>query len=167
MHPAYLHEYFDEKFWSVDQIEERSAKLQELLTNNSISQTDQDHIIFIIKHVGYGKSLERGTDFPYTPEFQIVEDADRLDAIGAIGIARTFAYGGKKGRPLYDPDIAVRNLHNDKQYRKEKNTSLNHFYEKLLLLKDLMHTQTGKILAQPRHEYMQQFVTQFLNEWNE
>ncbi|HMT01040.1 MAG TPA: HD domain-containing protein [Candidatus Absconditabacterales bacterium] len=164
---AYLHEYFDEKFWNKDQLETRAVALDIFLAEIGITPDDHEHIIHIIKHVGYGKSLTRSNDFPYTIEFQIVEDADRLDAIGAIAIARTFAYGGKKGRSIYDPNIPIKKIENDEQYRDGNSPSLNHFWEKLLLLKDLMHTETAKKIAQSRHDYMNNFVNQFLKEWNE
>ena len=96
----------------------------------------------------------------------IVQDADRLDAIGAIGIARTFNYGGFKNRPLYNPNIAP-NLHMSKEeYKNSQAPTLNHFYEKLLLLKDKMNTETGKQIAQERHLFMEKFLSQFYAEWD-
>lgn len=164
---AYLHEYFDEKFWNKGQLETRAIALDIFLTEIGVTADDHKHIIHIAKNVWYGKSLTRSSDFPYTIEFQIVEDADRLDAIGAIAIARTFAYGGKKWRSIYDPTIPVKKIENDEQYRDGNSPSLNHFWEKLLLLKDLMHTETAKKIAQSRHDYMNDFVSQFLKERNE
>ena len=101
-----------------------------------------------------------------TLEGQIVQDADRLDAIGAIGIARAFAYGGVKGRLIYDPDEQPHTHHSAESYLRSQGTSVNHFYEKLLLLKDRMQTATGRALAEPRHQYMEEFLKQFLAEWD-
>lgn len=101
-----------------------------------------------------------------TLEGQCVQDADRLDAIGAIGIARCFAYGGHAGRLLHDPDEAPVLHQTAAAYKDSKGASLNHFYEKLLLLKDRMNTPTGRALAEPRHRFMEDFVAQFLEEWN-
>ena len=164
---AYLHEYFDEKFFDASQLWEREEKLIVLLDMIEVTKDDQKHILHIIKNVWYGKSLERNKDFKYTTEFKIVEDADRLEAIWAIAIARMFAYGWTKGRPIYDPNITKGVIGNDSEYRNnsENNTSFNHFYEKLLLLKDLMHTKSWRELAIPRHEYMEGYMKMFLEEW--
>ena len=101
-----------------------------------------------------------------TLEGQIVQDADRLDAIGAIGIARAFAYGGAKGRLIYDPEEKPCAHHTAESYLRSQGTSINHFYEKLLLLKDRMHTATGRELAEARHCFMESFLHQFFAEWN-
>ncbi len=100
-----------------------------------------------------------------TLEGQVVQDADRLDAIGAIGIARTFAYGGSKGQPMHEPDLAPQFHQTMEQYRTSRTSSINHFHEKLLLLKDLLNTEPAKIMAQGRHDYMVQFIEQFEQEW--
>lgn len=99
-------------------------------------------------------------------ELQILRDADRLDAIGAIGIARTFHFGGFKNQALYDPDIPVRKNMSSEEYRMGKSSTINHFYEKLLLLKDGMYTATGRDIAAKRHQFMEQFLDQFFNEWS-
>jgi len=101
-----------------------------------------------------------------TIEGKVVQDADRLDAIGAIGIARAFAYGGYKEREIYNPNIMPLKYKDFKQYKDSVDTSVNHFYEKLLLLKDLMNTESGKYLAEKRHEFMEIYLEQFFREWN-
>jgi uncharacterized protein len=113
-------------------------------------------------------SFKGGTTVSYqeTIEGRVVQDADRLDAIGAIGIARTFAYGGYKGREIYSPDIKPEIYKSFEEYKNSEGTTINHFYEKLLLLKDLMNTETGKFLANKRHEFMESYLEQFFKEWD-
>ncbi|UCE92956.1 MAG: phosphohydrolase, partial [Flavobacteriaceae bacterium] len=120
----------------------------------------------IIKYVSFKSSLEDKSENTFeSPELKIIQDADRLDAIGAIGIARAFNYGGFKNRALYDPEIdPVLNM--DKEsYKKSKAPTINHFYEKLLLLKDMMNTDTGRNLAEERHQFMELYLKQFYQEW--
>jgi uncharacterized protein len=105
-------------------------------------------VFFVIENVGFGKSLERGVDFSMIPELEIVEDADRLDAIGAIAIARTFSYGGKHKRPIYDPSLPIAEIQDQESYRKGTESSFHHFFEKLLKLKGLLHTESAKKLAE-------------------
>lgn len=160
-----LHESLDEKFF--ENIEKRKEDIERFLTTLDVSNKQKKDILFIIENVGFWKSLERNDDFQWSKEFQIVEDADRLEAIWAIAIARMFSYGWKKRRPLYDPAIKPVSLDNKQDYytNADKNTSFNHFYEKLLLLKDMMHTESAKKIAEPRHKFMELYIEEFLAEW--
>ena len=121
----------------------------------------------IIRFVSFKSSLDPDTANKFqSNELSVIQDADRLDAIGAIGIARAFNYGGFKNRALYNP-LIVPNLDQDKEtYKKSTAPTINHFYEKLLLLKDKMNTSTGREIAKKRHEFMEQYLQQFYNEWN-
>jgi len=121
-------------------------------------------VIDIIDNISYkGGNFEKKFT---SNELDIVQDADRLDALGAIGIARAFNYGGFKNRTLYNPEIAPNLSMSKDEYKKNDSPTLNHFYEKLLLLKDLMNTQTGKQIALERHRYMENFLAQFYAEWD-
>ena len=122
------------------------------------------HVIAIIENISFkGGNFEKKFN---SKELEIVQDADRLDAIGAIGIARTFNYGGFKNRPLYNPNIQPNMNMNKEEYKNSESPTLNHFYEKLLLLKDKMNTETGKKIAQKRHNFMVTFLSQFYAEWD-
>ena len=114
--------------------------------------------------MSYSKSLERKRS-KRSLEFQIVQDADRLDALGAVGIGRAFAYGGSRGRLMYDPTKPITSFSNTKEYRSAVTSTLHHFDEKLFLLKDLLNTKEAKKIAQERHGYMKAFKKQFLLEW--
>jgi len=132
----------------------------------TVDQERIDHVVKIIENISFKSSLGTTEERFSSPELLVVQDADRLDAIGAIGIARAFNYGGFKNRLLYDPEIAP-DLHMDKEtYKKSTTPTINHFYEKLLLLKDKMNTETGKKLAASRHRFMQSYLDQFYKEWN-
>lgn len=157
---ALLHDIPDEKL--NDTVEKGKAKLDTFLQTIMLSNEEQSHIIQIIDSISYkgGRKTELES-----VEAKIVQDADRLDAIGAIGIARTFAYGGKKGQLIYDPNIQVRKEMSEIEYRKGKSTSIHHFYEKLLKLKDLLNTDVAKRMAESRHQSMVQFLEQFYREW--
>jgi uncharacterized protein len=159
---ALLHDIADWKFHNGDDTVGPHVA-GEMLAQHGVAEDIIEKVKQIISEVSFKSAGEAKR--PATLEGQVVQDADRLDALGAIGIARTFAYGGYKGRPLYDPAIKPV-LHATREERvREKNHTINHFYEKLLLLKDLMNTQTGRELAQERHEYMEEFLKQFYKEW--
>lgn len=160
---ALLHDIADSKFHGGDEsIGPKTART--FLESQHTDEATIDHVVKIIENISFkgGK-----TDRTFSSlELDIVQDADRLDAIGAIGIARTFNYGGFKNRPLYDPAIAP-NLHMTKEeYKASQTPTLNHFYEKLLLLKDRMNTATGKKMAEDRHRFMEVFLAQFYAEWD-
>ena len=158
---ALLHDIADSKFYNGD--ETIGPKLaREFLESENVDEATIQHVIDIIENISF-KGGNTTKTF-YSMELNIVQDADRLDAIGAIGIARTFNYGGFKNRPLYNPNIAP-NLHmNKEEYKNSQAPTLNHFYEKLLLLKDKMNTETGKEIAHERHRYMEGFLSQFYAE---
>ncbi len=159
---ALLHDIADSKFHNGD--ETIGPKLaREFLESQKASEEVISHVVNIIENISFkGGNFEKKFT---SNELDIVQDADRLDALGAIGIARTFNYGGFKNRPLYLPNIAP-NLHMTKEeYKNSEAPTLNHFYEKLLLLKDKMNTETGKKIALERHKFMENFLSQFYAEW--
>lgn len=129
-------------------------------------ELDQEVINKIVEIIGSISFKGGQNTVLLSNEAEIVQDADRLDAIGAIGIARTFAYGGKMGQALFDPNIQVRDVMTEEEYRKGKSSSIHHFYEKLLKLKDRLNTHTAKELAETRHQFMESFLEEFYNEWN-
>jgi len=161
---ALLHDIADPKFHDGD--ESIGPRLSEqFLTSMAVDTKSIRHVITIIKNMSFKNSFENNDQKFTSKELQVVQDADRLDAIGAIGIARAFNYGGFKNRALYDPDIAP-NLHMTKEeYKNSSAPTINHFYEKLLLLKDKMNTTTGRKIAEKRHEYMLGYLEQFYGEW--
>ncbi len=159
---ALLHDIADAKFHNNDEtIGPKMAR--KFLTSLAVSETVIEHVENIILHISFkgGNEARKFTSI----ELDIVQDADRLDAIGAVGIARTFNYGGFKNRALYNPDIAPNLYMTKEEYRNSKAPTINHFYEKLLLLKDRMNTPTGKKIAQKRHLFMEQYLEQFYKEW--
>ena len=162
---ALLHDIADPKFYNGDEtIGPKMA--QEFLKQQNIDSNIINHIINIIKHISYKNSLDKNATKFTSKELEVVQDADRLDAIGAIGIARCFNYGGFKNRTLYNPQI-VPNLNMTKEeYKNSTAPTINHFYEKLLLLKNQMNTNSGKKIAEERHTYMEGFLKQFYDEWN-
>ena len=161
---ALLHDIADPKFYDGD--ESVGPKMaRDFLISQQVDNLLIDHVVNIIQHMSFKNSLDKSATAFSSKELQVVQDADRLDAIGAIGIARAFNYGGFKNRPLYDPSIPPNLTMTKEEYKKSQAPTINHFYEKLLLLKDNMNTETGKRLALERHEFMQGFLKQFYNEW--
>lgn len=160
---ALLHDISDAKFNGGDE-QEGGRLASSFLSGHGLKSEMVEHIGQIIQHVSFRGGFPQ--DQINTIEFQIVQDADRLDAMGAIGIARAFHYGGYKNRPIYDPEIPLRKYRDSSTYHQSDAPTINHFYEKLLKLKDLMNTGTGKALAEERHEFMVQFLEQFFREWD-
>lgn len=160
---ALLHDIADWKFHDGDG-KAGGIKARHWLASKSVEPETINHVCMIIDTVSYkGAAVENKMS---TLEGEIVQDADRLDALGAIGIARTFAYGGHAGRSMYEPHIKPTLHASFEDYKKSKSHTINHFYEKLLLLKDRLNTQSARSLAQARHDYMQKFLEQFYLEWN-
>ncbi len=159
---ALLHDIADAKFHDGDEnIGPQKARL--FFESLSVKNNIIEHVENIIKHISF-----KGGNFKssfHSKELQIVQDADRLDAIGAIGIARAFNYGGFKNREIYNPLIKPALQMGKEAYKKSSAPTINHFYEKLLLLKDRMNTETGKKLAEERHLFMEIFLEQFYKEW--
>lgn len=160
---ALLHDIADWKFHNGDELAGGRVAEKWLLDCN-VNKDIITEVVHIVNHISYKGANTKVSDMSI--EGKIVQDADRLDAIGAIGIARTFAYGGSKNRPMYEPDIKPI-LHNSfEEYKNSVNPTINHFYEKLLLLKDRMNTQTAKSIAESRHLFMENYLKQFYDEWN-
>ena len=159
---ALLHDIADSKFHDGDEtIGPKTART--FLESENVFEETINHVINIIENISFkGGNFENKFS---SKELEIVQDADRLDAIGAIGIARTFNYGGFKNRALYNPSIAPNLNMSKEEYKNSDAPTLNHFYEKLLLLKDKMNTATGKKIALERHKYMENFLSQFYAEW--
>ncbi len=166
---ALLHDIADAKFHNGDEeIGPRTART--FLESLAVENPTIEHVENIIKHISFSKGIpkEKGGNFDKTfhsRELAIVQDADRLDAIGAIGVARTFNYGGFKNREMYNPNIPPNFSLSKEAYKASDAPTINHFYEKLLLLKDHMNTETGKKMAEQRHAFMQAFLEQFYAEW--
>ncbi|WP_027879196.1 HD domain-containing protein [Mesoflavibacter zeaxanthinifaciens] len=161
---ALLHDIADSKFNNGD--DTIGPKIAgEFLMKQNVSTEVINHVIKIIENVSFSSNIDNASAFK-SKELEVIQDADRLDALGAIGIARTFNYGGFKNRALYNPDIKPNlNLTKD-EYKKSTAPTINHFYEKLLLLKDKMNTKTGRKIAEERHNYMVDFLKQFYAEWH-
>ncbi|EEI93793.1 HD domain protein [Sphingobacterium spiritivorum ATCC 33300] len=159
---ALLHDIADSKFHNGDEtIGPRIAG--EFLSSEGVDPTVVEQVQAIILNMSFKASL--GERNFHSKELEIVQDADRLDAIGAIGIARAFTYGGFKNREIHNPNIPVMENMDKEAYKKTTAPTINHFYEKLLLLKDKMNTPTAKKMAEGRHQYMEQFLEQFYAEW--
>lgn len=163
---ALLHDIADAKFNDGD--ETIGPEMAEnFLAELKVKKRTIGHVVKIIKNMSFKDSLQktRGRKFR-SKELEVVQDADRLDAMGAIGIARAFNYGGFKNREIYNPEIAPNLKMTKKEYKNSTTPTINHFYEKLLLLKDKMNTDTGKRLAEERHRYMMEYLKQFYREWD-
>jgi uncharacterized protein len=161
---ALLHDIADPKFHNGnEQIGPQTAR--DFLETQQVSHETTAHVVNIIRHMSFKNSLEQDGETFTSKEMDIVQDADRLDAIGAIGIARAFNYGGFKNRELYNPNVPPNLNMTKEEYKKSKAPTINHFYEKLLLLKDGMRTPTGKKLAEKRHQFMLDYLEQFYKEW--
>ena len=160
---ALLHDIADAKFHAGDE-EIGPLKAETLLKSLQVDPVVVKHVVQIVRNI----SFKGGNNIPgfSSPELQVVQDADRLDALGAIGIARAFHYGGYKNRPLYNPDIKPNLKMTREEYKNSEAPTINHFYEKLLLLKDRMNTPTARSLAVCRHTFMEQFLEEFEREWN-
>jgi uncharacterized protein len=157
---ALLHDIPDHKL--NNEVEGRKSVI-DFLKTQKVTEDDIRHIIKIIDEISF-KGSEVKSDMQ-SIEGKVVQDADRLDAIGAIGIARVFAYGGHKGQAMHNPVLKPQQHHSFDHYKSAETTSINHFYEKLLLLKDRMNTETGKKLAEERHRFMLQYLDRFFDEW--
>ena len=160
---ALLHDIADPKF------HDGNENLALEISRNFLEQENMDEeiieqVLFVIKNISFKNRNEAPKELPI--ELKIVQDADRLDAIGAIGIARTFNFGGFKNNLMYDPELPPKLNMSKEEYKKSNGTTINHFYEKLLLLKDLMNTETAKNIAQERHDFMLKFLDEFYKEWN-
>lgn len=159
---GYLHDTIDEKVCADP--EKVVNEIKQLLPKAGFSEFETKDILFSIQHLSFSKNIEHHYQLPLTGQY--VQDADRIESLGAIGIARAFTYGGKHGNLIYDPEIKPVELVSHDQYRQHKETTINHFYEKLFHLADLMNTPGGKKEAQRRTDYMKDFVREFLDEWN-
>lgn len=160
---ALLHDIADSKFYDGDETV-GPKKARAFLMSQQVSEDTIIHIENIINNISF-----KGGNFKQSftsPELNVIQDADRLDAIGAVGVARCFNYGGFKNRELYNPEIPPNLKMTKEEYKKSTAPTINHFYEKLLLLKDKMNTTTGKKIAEQRHAYMEGFLDQFYKEWN-
>ncbi|MEI6173969.1 MAG: HD domain-containing protein [Bacteroidota bacterium] len=160
---ALLHDIADSKFHGGDEII-GATKARAFLTTLGVEEHTIGHIIQIIQNISF-----KGGNFTpgfFSPELAVIQDADRLDALGAIGIARTFNYGGFKGREMYNPSIKPAIGMTRDQYKNSDAPTINHFYEKLLLLKDRMNTASGRNMAEQRHQFMLAYLEQFYREWD-
>jgi uncharacterized protein len=140
--------------------------LGEFLDGCGLDPGTRSRLEDILERVSFGSELNTPAASPKSPELQAVQDADRLDAIGALGIARAFAYGGSKGQAMHDPDLPPRQGMDQAAYRSGKSTSVNHFHEKLFKLKDRLNTAAGKAMAEERHRFMAAFLDRFMAEWD-
>lgn len=159
---GYLHDTIDEKV--CDNPDKVIAEIKELLPEVGFTDLEVWDILFTIQHMSFSTNIEHHYHLPLSGQY--VQDADRLESLGAMGIARAFTYGGKHGNKIYDPEIKPEKLVSHDQYRNHVETTINHFYEKLFHLADTMNTPAMKKEANRRTEYMHNFVQEFMNEWN-
>lgn len=160
---ALMHDLYDYKFYKGDSTKALKDTLKKLEVYDDISQNDIENIVYNCANLGFSSNFVEKKELSL--EGKIVQDADRLDALGAIGIARTFCYGGKVGRLMYDPEN--NELVNESEYKQNgSRTSISHFYDKLLKIKDMMNTDTARNIAEERHKYLKGFLQEFLDEWN-
>lgn len=160
---ALLHDIADWKFNEGDE-KAGGREARKWLQGLKVDEAVIRQVCYIIDNISFkGAGVKNAME---TIEGKIVQDADRLDAIGAVGIARTFAYGGNKNREMYNPEVKPVLHQSFEEYKKSESHTINHFYEKLLLLKDMMNTERGKVIAKGRHKYMEGFLEQFYGEWN-
>jgi len=160
---ALLHDIADSKFHNGNE-DIGAKKAGEFLASLNVEEKIINHVENIINNISFkgGKHIQKFK----SAELDVIQDADRLDALGAIGIARTFNYGGYKNREIYNPNIKANLNMTKEEYKNSTAPSINHFYEKLLLLKDRMNTKTGKSMAEYRHKFMQKFLDEFYKEWD-
>jgi uncharacterized protein len=161
---ALLHDIADSKFHGGDETV-GPPMAREFLFKHNVDSSIIEHVVNIIKHTSFKNSLDSASPFK-SKELEVIQDADRLDAIGAIGIARCFNYGGFKNRALFDPSIQPNLNMTKEEYKASQAPTINHFYEKLLLLKDKMNTKAGKNIAIKRHQFMELYLKQFYAEWD-
>ena len=159
---ALVHDLVDDKLVADEGL--ALTEVRDLLTRLGVRSDQTDQVLAIIQAISYKGGSQNHLDL--TLEGQIVQDADRLDAMGAIGVARTMAYSGYHGRVIHDPEVAARQNMTLEEYRSHQGTAITHFYEKLLLLKDLMNTKTAQELAKRRHAFMEAYLEQFFAEWD-
>ena len=159
-----LHDIADSKFHDGDETVGPNLA-REFLFKQNVDSLVIEHVVNIIKHISFKNSMENDEKFS-SKELEVIQDADRLDAIGAIGIARCFNYGGFKNRPLFDPAVKPNLKMTKEDYKTSVSPTINHFYEKLMLLKDKMNTKSGKQIAEKRHKFMTLYLEQFYAEWN-
>ena len=159
---SYLHDTIDEKI-CIDP-NEVIMKIKTLLPKAGFTELEAQDILFTIQHMSFSDNIEHHYKLPLSGQY--VQDADRIESLGAIGIARAFTYGGKHGNKIYDPEIKPEKLTSHDQYRNHVETTINHFYEKLFDLEGLMNTLAARKEAHRRTEYMREFVQEFMNEWN-
>ncbi|KRL63015.1 HD domain-containing protein [Lactobacillus psittaci] len=158
---GYLHDTIDEKV--ITNPEQVKAEMKQMLVAEGLRPDEISSILFVLEHMSFSKNIEQHYQLPLIGQY--VQDADRLEALGAIGIARAFSYGASHKQKMYDPEIKPIDLQSHDQYRQHKSTTINHFYEKLFNLEKQMNTPAGKKIAQERTAYMRDFIARFLEEW--